>query len=81
MLVLFEEVDGELRFLAGDDDSGEDRNALLEVKLFKGRRYVARVRLYWAWASGGTAVMLWWGGDTDGGGQLRRGRSSPSRAR
>lgn len=59
VLVLFEEVDGELRFLAGDDDSGEDRNALLEVKLFKGRRYVARVRLYWAWASGGTAVMLW----------------------
>jgi hypothetical protein len=59
LLVLFEEVDGELRYRAGDDDSGEERNALLKVKLYKGRRYVARVRLYWAWASGDTAVMLW----------------------
>jgi hypothetical protein len=59
VLVLFEDVDGELRFRAGDDDSGEARNALLRVKLYKGRRYVARFRLYWAWLSGDTAVMLW----------------------
>ncbi|WP_307807395.1 matrixin family metalloprotease [Naasia sp. SYSU D00948] len=59
VLVLFEEVDGELRFLAGDDDSGEDRNALVKVKLFAGRRYVVRVRLYYAGASGRSAVMLW----------------------
>jgi hypothetical protein len=59
VLVLFEDVDGELRYRDGDDDSGEARNALIRVKLYKGRRYVARVRLYWAWASGHTAVMLW----------------------
>jgi hypothetical protein len=59
VMVLFEEVDGSLRFRAGDDDSGEDRNAAFRVKLFKGRRYVLRVRLYWAWASGATAVMMW----------------------
>ena len=59
VLVLFEEVDGELRYRDGDDDSGEDRNALVQVKLFKGKRYVVRIRLYWAWASGETAVMLW----------------------
>ena len=59
MLVLFEEVDGELRYVAGDDDSGEDRNALIQVKLFQGRRYVVRLRLYWATESGETALMYW----------------------
>ncbi|TIC87599.1 hypothetical protein E8D34_07860 [Nocardioides sp. GY 10113] len=59
VLVVFEEVDGELRFLAGDDDSGEDRNALVKVKLVAGRSYVVRTRLYYAWASGQTAVMAW----------------------
>jgi hypothetical protein len=59
VLTLFEEVDGQLRFRAGDDDSGEDRNAHLEEKLFQGRRYVVRVRLYYTSASGQTAVMYW----------------------
>ena len=59
VIVLFEDVRGELRYVAGDDDSGEDRNALLRVKLFRGRTYVLRVRLYSAWESGETAVMHW----------------------
>lgn len=59
VLVLFEEIDGEPRFLAGDDDSGEDRNALFSARLIQGRRYVLRVRLYWAGQSGQTAVMYW----------------------
>ncbi len=59
VVVLFEEVDGELRYVAGDDDGGEDRNARLKVKLFEGRRYVIRVRLYYAWASGQIAIMYW----------------------
>jgi hypothetical protein len=59
VLVLFEEVDGELRYLAGDDDSGEGRNALIRTKLFAGRRYVARIRMYYSWDSGGSAVMYW----------------------
>jgi hypothetical protein len=59
VVVLFEEVDGELRFVAGDDDSGEDRNALIVAKLFQGRRYVLRTRLYYEWASGQTAIMYW----------------------
>lgn len=59
VLVVFEEVEGDLRFLAGDDDSGEDRNALVRVKLFAGRRYVVRLRHYWSQASGRTAVMVW----------------------
>jgi len=59
VLVLFEEVDGELRYVRGDDDSGTDRNAHLSVRLFRGRRYVARLRLYWSGASGQTALMYW----------------------
>lgn len=56
---LFEDVEGSLRFTVGDDDSGEDRNAQFEVKLFSGRRYVFRVRLYYASKSGETAAMMW----------------------
>ena len=59
VMVLFEEVDGDLRYVTGDDDSGEDRNAAFEMKLFKGRRYVVRLRLYWAGESGDTAIMYW----------------------
>lgn len=59
VLVLFEDVDGELRYVAGDDDSGEDRNALLRQKLFRSRTYVVRIRLVFAWESGETAVMHW----------------------
>lgn len=58
VLTLFEQVEGSPRFLAGDDDSGTDRNSRFTVKLFKGREYVLRLRLYWAWSSGETAVMM-----------------------
>jgi hypothetical protein len=59
VIVLFEDDGGDPRYLAGDDDSGTDRNARLTLQLLKGRRYVLRVRLYWAGDSGQTAVMLW----------------------
>ena len=59
VMVLFEDDNGELRYLAGDDDSGEDYNASLQVKLLKGRRYVLRVRLYYEDRAGETAVMMW----------------------
>ena len=57
LLVLFENIDGEPRFLAGDDDSGEDRNATIIHKLFKGRSYIARLRLYYPGQSGKTSLM------------------------
>jgi hypothetical protein len=59
VIVLFEDEAGELRYRTGDDDSGEDTNASLRVKLVKGRRYVLRLRLYYADRVGETAVMLW----------------------
>ena len=57
LLVLFENIDGEPRFVAGDDDSGEDRNARIVHKLFKGRSYIARLRLYYPGQSGMTSLM------------------------
>lgn len=59
VIVLFEDDNGELRYRAGDDDSGVDRNAHIRIKLIAGRRYVLRLRLYYADRVGDTAVMLW----------------------
>jgi hypothetical protein len=59
VIVLFEDENGELRYLAGDDDSGESFNARLQIRLLKGRRYVLRVRLYYEDRAGETAVMMW----------------------
>jgi len=57
LLVLFEDIDGVPRYLSGDDDSGEDRNAKITYKLFQGRNYIARFRLYHPGMSGKTSLM------------------------
>ena len=59
VMVLFEDHNGELRYVKGDDDSGTDLNASFRVRLTKGRKYVLRIRLYYSFSSGDTAVMLW----------------------
>ncbi len=59
VMVLFEDRDGELRYLSGDDDSGESFNASFSIKLVAGRRYVLRVRLYYSHRAGETALMMW----------------------
>jgi hypothetical protein len=59
VMVLFEDDNGQLRFRTGDDDSGEDANAAFRVKLVRGRKYVLRIRLYYADRPGETAVMMW----------------------
>ncbi|MER5182015.1 hypothetical protein ABT009_27275 [Streptomyces sp. NPDC002896] len=59
VMVLFEEVGGELRYFTAVDDSGEDSNGRLKVRLFEGRRYVLRTRLYSTWGPGKAALMLW----------------------
>lgn len=58
LLVLFEDFNGVPRLLAGDDDSGEDRNAVIEQRLFSGRNYIARLRLFYPGQSGMTSLML-----------------------
>ncbi|MGW2784697.1 M12 family metallopeptidase [Streptomyces populi] len=59
VMVLFEEIDGEPRYFTAEDDSGADGNARLKVRLFEGRHYVLRTRLYSAWGTGKAALMLW----------------------
>jgi hypothetical protein len=57
VLALFEDVNGEPRYLSGDDDSGEERSASISYKLLAGRDYIARVRLAHPGPTGKTAVM------------------------
>lgn len=43
-IVLFEQYKGKPVYLCADDDSGQDKNASIRTKLFRGRKYVARIR-------------------------------------
>jgi len=58
VLGVFENIDGEPRYVQADDDSGEERNAALSVKLFAGRSYILRVRVYHQ-RDEKVAVMMW----------------------
>jgi hypothetical protein len=57
--VLFEEMDGTPVYVTADDDSAQDRNAEIQIRLHKGRKYILRIRLYSRNSSGDTAVMMW----------------------
>lgn len=60
VMVLFEDRgNDDYVYVAGDDDSGWNRNAHINVRLYHDRKYVLRVRLYYQWDSGGMAVMYW----------------------
>lgn len=58
VMILFEDQNGDLKYVDGDDDSGTDLNAQINVRLYQGRRYVLRIRLYSNFATGGSSVML-----------------------
>lgn len=58
-MVLFEEEGGEPRFRAGDNDTGETRNAALRVKLIKDHKYILRVRVYYQERPAQCALMMW----------------------
>lgn len=57
ILALFEVIKGEPRYVSADDDSGEDRNAAISHKLFKGRQYIVRLRLVHPGPTGETTLM------------------------
>ena len=59
VVVLFEVTPSGNVQIAGDDDSGEDRNALIEMRLTAGRSYQIGVRLYHADRPDETSVMVW----------------------
>ncbi|MEO9591598.1 M12 family metallopeptidase [Rhodopirellula bahusiensis] len=62
VMVLFEENPNEAdhwQYIAGDDDSGSELNAKLQVRLKRDRRYLLRLRLYSQNDAGSTAVLMW----------------------
>ena len=59
VMVLFEDQNGDLKYVAGDDDSGTSLNAQIKVRLYQGRRYILRIRLFLNYATGETSVMMW----------------------
>ncbi len=59
VMVLFEDDDSELHYMKGDDDSGTSFNANFKIRLIKDRKYVLKIRLYYNYSSGDTAVMMW----------------------
>jgi len=58
VLILFEDQNGDLKYVDGEDDSGTELNAKVNVRLYQGRRYVLRIRLYSNFTASETAVML-----------------------
>jgi hypothetical protein len=59
VMVLLETIDDREEFIAGDDDSGTDYNAKIEVRLHRNRKYVVRTRLYYAEAHGSGSIMVY----------------------
>ncbi len=59
VLVLFEDVDGKLRYRTADDDSGTSKNAHIRVKLYAGRNYVVRLRVYHSDRANETTLMMY----------------------
>lgn len=59
VMVLFEEINGENVYYDGDDDSGTSLNAKVTARLVRGRRYMLRIRLYYAEQAGEGALMMW----------------------
>jgi Astacin (Peptidase family M12A) len=59
LLTVFEDVDGEPRFLAGDDDSGTDRTASITLRLRPGRTYHVRLRMVRKGTRGTVTLMYW----------------------
>ena len=59
VMVLSEVVSGENVYVSGDDDSGEERNSHIKIKLHKGKKYIINIRLFYKTSAGDTCVMLW----------------------
>ena len=59
VMVLFDANDGDPSYIDGDDDSGWDRNAGIVHRLYRGREYILRIRLYYVDIGGQTAVFMY----------------------
>jgi hypothetical protein len=57
--VLLERTGTREVYVTADGDSGKERNAYLRPRLYNGRTYGLRLRLYDAAAAGETSVVWW----------------------
>jgi hypothetical protein len=57
-IVVFEEREGEPRHLVAEDDSGEEANAEIRVKMVQERRYFICARVHYVTGSAGTALVV-----------------------
>ena len=59
VMVLFEITPSGNVQIAGNDDSGSDLNARIDMRLINGRRYQIGIRLYYAEMAAETSIMVW----------------------
>ncbi len=59
VMVLYERSGKELVRIAADDDSGEDKNASIKLRLHAGRQYILRVRVMYSEPGEGCSLMVW----------------------
>jgi hypothetical protein len=59
VMVLFEVTPAGNVQIAGNDDSGTDLNARIDIRLINGRRYQIGIRLYYAETAAETSIMVW----------------------
>ncbi|MBI3433090.1 MAG: hypothetical protein HY018_12870 [Hydrogenophilales bacterium] len=59
VMVLFEVTPSGNVQIAGNDDSGTDLNARIDMRLLNGRRYQIGIRLYYAETAAETSIMVW----------------------
>ena len=59
VMVLFEVTSSGNVQIAGNDDSGTDLNARIDMRLINGRRYQVGIRLYYAEMAAETSIMVW----------------------
>jgi len=59
IMVLFEDKDGTEEYISADDDSGQDFNSQITTRLHKGKKYIVRLRLFYAENQGRGSIMLY----------------------
>ncbi len=59
VMVLSEQLAGKkLQYLSGDDNSGTENNALIRIKLFRGKTYMINLKVYYKTAKTKAALMV-----------------------
>ncbi|HUS00468.1 MAG TPA: M12 family metallopeptidase [Chitinophagaceae bacterium] len=58
VMVLSEKINNELKYIAGDDNSGTDKNALISATLTQGKTYIIKVKVYYKKPDKKTALMI-----------------------